>query len=113
MMRLIRTIRLKRLPITPVYVHQIWFSVKQQVVLVVLASLVLDMGQTVRMMAATIIGYWIGVVIILVRRPLSPSKGDLLFVRWGCCLLAAIFLFVYFTNTAYLQGRFATAVGGK
>jgi len=100
-MRLIRTVGSRTLQIAPAYDHQIWFSVKQQVVLAVLAGLVLDMGQTVRIMAAAIIGYWIGVVIIVVRRPLSPSKGDLLFVRWGCALLAATFWFVYFANIAY------------
>ncbi len=90
-----------RLQIAPAYGHQIWFSVKQQVLLAVLAGLVLDLGQTVRIVASAIIGYWIGVVTILVRRPLSPLKGDLLFVRWGCSLLAATFLFVYFAYTAY------------
>ena len=100
-MGLFRRIGHKRLGIAPAYDHQIWFSVKQQVVLVVLAGLVLDMGQTVRMMAAVIVSYWIGVAIILVRRPSSPSQGDLLFVRWGCALLAVTLLFTYFVNAAF------------
>lgn len=78
-----------RLPIAPAYDHQIWFSVKQQVVLAILASLVLDMGQCARGMASVMVGYWVGTAIILLRRPMSPSKGDLLFVRWGCAVLAA------------------------
>ncbi len=83
----------RRLRIAPGYDQQIWFSVKQQVVLAILAALVLDLGQTARAMAAVMIGYWIGTVIIVMRRPLSPSKVDLLFVRWGCSLLAATLVF--------------------
>jgi hypothetical protein len=83
------------LAIAPAYDRQIWFSVAQQVVLAILAGLVLDQGQTARVMAAVIIGYWIGVVTILVRRPFSPSKGDLLFVRWGCAFMAATLLAAY------------------
>jgi hypothetical protein len=82
----------RKLAIAPAYDQQIWFSVKQQVVLAILAALVMDDGQTARGMAAVVIGYWIGTVVILVRRPFSPSRGDLLFVRWGCALMAATLL---------------------
>jgi hypothetical protein len=85
----------RRLRIAPAYDHQIWFSIKQQVILAILAVLVLDMGQTARGMAAVMIGYWIGTAIIVIRRPLLPSKGDLLFVRWGCSLLAITFVCGY------------------
>lgn len=77
------------MPIAAAYDHQIWFSVKQQIVLAILASLILDLGQCARGMAAVMVGYWAGTAMILLRRPMSPSKGDLLFVRWGCALLAA------------------------
>jgi hypothetical protein len=82
----------KKLKIAPAYDQQIWFSIKQQVVLSILAALVLDMGETAGAMAVVMTGYWIGTSIIVMRRPLSPSKGDLLFVRWGCSLLAAGFV---------------------
>jgi hypothetical protein len=85
----------RKLGIAPAYDQRIWFSVKQQVLLTILAGLVLDMGQTARAMAAVMAGYWIGAAVIVMRRPLSPSKGDLLFVRWGCSLLAAGFLAGY------------------
>ncbi len=67
----------------------------QQVVLAVLAVLILDMGEAARGMGAVMIGYWTGIVIILIRRPLSPTKGDLFFVRWGCSLLATTLVFAY------------------
>jgi hypothetical protein len=84
-----------KLGIAPAYDRQIWFSVKQQVLLAILAVLVLDMGEAARAMAAVIAGYWAGATVVVMRRPLSPSKGDLLFVRWGCSLLAAGFLAGY------------------
>jgi multisubunit Na+/H+ antiporter MnhE subunit len=93
----------RKLKIAPVYDQQIWFSVKQQVILAILAALVLDMGETARGMAAVIIGYWIGAVIILIRRPLSPSKGDLLFVRWGSSLLAAAFVAAHLVRAGFLR----------
>ncbi len=101
-MRLIRTIRHGRLEIAPAYDHQIWFSVKQQILLAILASLVMDLGETARAMTALMIGYWIGAAIILVRRPLSPSNGDLLFVRWGCSLLAAALLIAFLVRGLFL-----------
>jgi hypothetical protein len=79
----------KKLRIHPAYDHQIWFSIAQQVILTILACLVLDEGEVAHGMGAILVGYWIGTVIILLRRPFSPTKGDLLFVRWGCSLLAA------------------------
>jgi hypothetical protein len=91
-MRSICAIGHRKLKIAPAYDRPIWFSIKQQVVLGILAALTLDMGETARGMAAVLIGYWIGTMIVLARRPLLPSKGDLLFVRWGCAVLAAVTL---------------------
>jgi hypothetical protein len=86
----------KRWDIHPAYGPQIRFSIIQQVILAILAILVMDEGQTSHGMAAVLLGYWLGIAIILVRRPLSPTKGDLLYVRWGCSLMAAAMLFVGF-----------------
>ena len=44
-MRPIWAICNRQLRIAPAYDQQIWFSIKQQVVLAVLAALVLDMGR--------------------------------------------------------------------
>jgi hypothetical protein len=82
----------RKLGIAPVYDRQIWFSIKQQVVLTTLAVLVLDMGDMARGLAAVMIGFWIGTMMILVRRPFLPSKADLLFVRWGFSVLAVVML---------------------
>jgi hypothetical protein len=28
-------------------------------------------------------GFWFAVIVVLVRRPRSPTQGDLAFIRWG------------------------------
>ena len=91
----------RMLKIATAYDRQIWFSIKQQGILAILAVLVLDMGQTVRGLVAVMIGYWIGTLVIVMRRPISPSKGDLLFVRWGSSLLAAMGVFAYLVWAAF------------
>jgi hypothetical protein len=101
-MRTILPFGYSRLGIHSAYDRQIWFSVKQQVILTLVALLVLDMGQSVRILAAAMVGYWIGFLVVLARRPMSPSKGDLLFVRWGCALLAAAFLIAHSVLTVHL-----------
>ncbi|HEV7298029.1 MAG TPA: hypothetical protein VGN72_01600 [Tepidisphaeraceae bacterium] len=32
---------------------------------------------------ATMIGFWIGVAVVMFRRPHDPSPRDLLYIRWG------------------------------
>ena len=88
-MRRIGTFWQRNPTIAPAYGQAIWFAIKQQAILAILAALVLDMGQTAAALAAIIIGYWVGAAVIVARRPMSPSKVDLIFVRWGCALLAA------------------------
>jgi hypothetical protein len=93
----------RTLKIAPAYDQQIWFSVKQQVVLAILAALVMDLGETARGMAAVMIGYWIGTLMIVLRRSSSPSKVDLLFARWGCSLLAATVVFGCEVRTVFFR----------
>ena len=52
-----------------------------------LTLLILDDGTMMRMHLASIVGFWIGVVIILIRRSQAPTVSDLFFIRWGPPLL--------------------------
>ncbi len=58
-----------------------------QAVVLVLSSLVLDGGQIFRVCAIAALGYWIAVVVIMWRRPVSPTPTDLGFIRYGFWLL--------------------------
>jgi hypothetical protein len=79
--------------IAPVYIRQICLALIQQVMLVLLAALILDMGETIRVTVPASIGFWVGLLVILIRRPMTPTSGDLLFIRWGCVLaiVSAVF----------------------
>jgi hypothetical protein len=54
-----------------------------QLVLLVLTALVLDGGQLNRLCVVAIIGYWVGVAVVMIRRRTSPTRVDLLFLRYG------------------------------
>lgn len=45
------------------------------------------------------VAFWLGVLIILIRRPMSPTKGDLAYIRWGLLVIVPIgvpaFLYVW------------------
>ena len=47
------------------------------------AASILDMGQCAQATADISVGYWFGVMIVLVRRSHSLTPGDQMFVRFG------------------------------
>jgi hypothetical protein len=54
-----------------------------QVLLLCLYSLFLDLGQHIRACCGASVGFWLGAILILVRRPRHPTAGDLAYIRWG------------------------------
>jgi hypothetical protein len=54
-----------------------------QVALFILTAMVLDMGRLNHLCRYAIVGQWVGIFIVMGRRPLTPTRGDLLFIRWG------------------------------
>jgi hypothetical protein len=48
-----------------------------------LTAMVLDTGRLNRMCQLAIVGQWLGIFLVLGRRPLSPTLSDLLFIRYG------------------------------
>ena len=61
-----------------------------QIVFGVLTALMLDMGQSFGFFKVAFLGHWVGILLIIGRRPLSPTKVDIFFIRWGILLLLAI-----------------------
>jgi hypothetical protein len=47
------------------------------------ASLVLDQGQTARAFGVTLICHWAIILLILHRRPAAPTPWDLAIIRYG------------------------------
>lgn len=56
----------------------------------VLTSLMLDFGQTHRAFWVAFLCHWAAVWIILLRRPIDPTRLDLLIVRYGIIPLLLI-----------------------
>jgi hypothetical protein len=70
------------------------FGLVIQIVLFILTALVLDGGEMNKLCIMVIIAYWIGVSSILVRRGASPTKLDLLFIRYGMFVLFVLTPFI-------------------
>jgi hypothetical protein len=54
-----------------------------QLILILLTSMVLDGGLVHWLCLCAIVGYWIGVGLVLLRRHSSPAWSDLFYFRWG------------------------------
>src|ERR1700722_15217914 len=63
-------------------------------VLLILSFMVLDMGETGYASVYAIAAFWAGVLLIILRRPHSPTKADLHIIRFGSLVvvIAAQFL---------------------
>jgi hypothetical protein len=84
------------LPIAPQFRRAIYESLAIQLFISIFLLLILDGGLLARAGGYAMIGYWIGVVVILMRRPKQPSSIDLLYIRVGFLFLltAAILLWI-------------------
>lgn len=67
----------------------------QQGIVLILASLTLDMGQTICEAVTAVAAYWLAYGIIVVRRPSSPTRDDMFLIRYG-------FLFMFASAVAIL-----------
>lgn len=54
-----------------------------QLVCGVLSAMLLDGGNAAAMCLATLIGFWVGVLLLMLRRPRNPSRTDLRVVQFG------------------------------
>jgi hypothetical protein len=54
-----------------------------QLVLLAIASFGLPQDVFVRACCLASLGFWTGVLLILIRRPIAPTKGDLDYIRLG------------------------------
>ncbi len=82
------------------YIRPLLRALTLQLILIFFFGLVLDGGLSLQAFCYSSCGYWMGVILILVRRRASPTKGDLAFIRWGLLLVALLavpaFLWVWY-----------------
>jgi hypothetical protein len=78
------------LPLAPAYDRAIKRSLILQILTTIVLLTILDGGQLARAGGAAMLAFWIGVAVIMLRRPQTPSPLDLLYVRWGYLPLLAV-----------------------
>jgi hypothetical protein len=71
------------LPVAPAYRDAIKVAILLQVPLAVLLTLILDGGYSAGVGGCVMLGFWIGVGVVVFRRPRNPTPLDLFYVRWG------------------------------
>jgi hypothetical protein len=79
-----------KVPIAPTYREPVKISLVIQVLTTALLVAVLDGGNAAKAGACAMLGYWIGAAIVMYRRPRTPSRLDLIYVRWGYLLMLII-----------------------
>ena len=71
-------------PISESYRPTLWRALFSSLIIGILSALVLDGGQTAILTAKGLAVFWILIVVIILRRPQTPTSLDLLLIRWGC-----------------------------
>jgi hypothetical protein len=65
------------------YTNHVFVAFAFQLLFLVFYILGLDNGRHLRAFAAFSLAFWLGAIVIMVRRPNNPTRFDLLYVRWG------------------------------
>jgi hypothetical protein len=78
------------LPLSDAYRAAIRTSIILQLPLALLMPLMLDGGFLAKIGGYSMAGFWIGVAVVMLRRPRNPGRGDLLYIRWGYPLMLVI-----------------------
>jgi len=91
--------------VSPAYDAVIKQALAMQLIVGVPAALLLDGGVFARVIAASAVAFWLSVAVVLVRRPLEPTRNDLIFIRWGFWPILAIALAVQNASAFGAFGR--------
>jgi hypothetical protein len=70
------------------------FSIVLQIPILVLAALMLDGGRLLGVVSIATVAYWMVTLQIMFRRPATPTRVDIVFIRFGVLLLSAVTVFV-------------------
>ncbi|MBU8902309.1 MAG: hypothetical protein KOO69_06185 [Victivallales bacterium] len=69
------------------YKKAIFFSLAYQMVLLLFSAMILDGGQCGQYMLVSMAGFWVSVIVLIIRKPWSPSKKDIFYIKWGFFLI--------------------------
>ncbi len=87
-------------PLAPAYRPAIKTALLQQGIILVLARLVADMGETFNAAVIALAAYWLAFGIVVFRRARRPTRGDILLVRYGFLLIFVIVLTITYLRAA-------------
>jgi hypothetical protein len=82
------------LPISSSYRQPIFEAVAIQVLLGFLSLMVLDGGTAARFCGLALLAFWAGAIFLIWRRPLTPTKIDLILIRLGYLPVIALTLLI-------------------
>ena len=77
------------LPLSPAYREAVTVALVLQVLTTLLLLTILDNGTLAKVGGVAMVGFWVGVAVVVVRRPRASGRLDLLYVRWGYPVLLA------------------------
>lgn len=75
------------LRLSPLYGPAIRFGLLTQAILGLFTALLLDFGEVFNIFKIAFLAHWLGIALIMWRRSVSPTKSDIVFIRWGTPLL--------------------------
>jgi hypothetical protein len=81
-------------PIAPAYKPAVKSALIQQGIVFILAGLILDGGLTFNAAVIAVVAYWLAFGLLIFRRANLPTRGDILWVRYGFLLILLIVLSV-------------------
>ena len=71
------------IPISDRYRDAIRFAIVLQVPVTLLFASLLDGGHLAKVAGYAMVAFWVGVAVVVSRRPRTPSGSDLAFIRYG------------------------------
>lgn len=82
------------LPISPAYRKPVFQAVALQVVIGLFSLMILDGGTTAQICGIALVAFWGGAVVLIWRRPQSPTQTDLALIRFGYLPLTMLAFFL-------------------
>jgi hypothetical protein len=75
---------------SPAYRGALSLILMEQIPLCLIAVLMQDEGALGAIFFYTLVAYWAGFAMIIMRRPRTPTPTDIFLIKWGAFLLFAI-----------------------
>jgi len=82
------------LPIARSYRKAIFEAVGLQVLLGLLSLLILDGGSSARICGIALVAFWGGAAVLIWRRPQSPTRTDIVLLRFGYLPVVVVAFFL-------------------